>query len=407
MKANIVNNAVDNFLQRNNINSSTLHEICERFLWESIRELRKEDSFLYEDIYTSYSTKTQTRFLEERLEMEFFDQSKVIKELSNSMYRSLSRALEINECTEENLVTILEDTCSFLAEDSSRVQQLLESDDDNKLTKVFHYLVKKLPTFIPAGATAFAIFGPLGLGSSLYVLLCSIIASAVGGTIGGHAFGINMHREQLELLKDTAEIIHRAAKVVKDGTEGIKFRYNVIYKNEEECYKRAGLDPQKMGLRMFAALKDESIFRQLLSFKQEEKLDKLRNCYMEHYLEKIGIFFDLYFDCLRKTGKWNEIRYMSDDKIISMFRIHGGLYPMCDGYRDNAVKAIKNFEDLVKFFFSKSPDQKSKWMLMLNRYILDSRVSRDEQMRQHRDSYDKSKQSPFTSKKYQRFGQDT
>ncbi len=406
MKANIVHNAVDNFLQRNNLNSSILHEVCEKFLWESIRELRKEDPFLYEEMYNDYSTKAQTRFLEERLEMEFFDEARIIEELSKSMYRSLSRALEINECTEENTLTILEDCCSFLAEDSARVQQILESDDENKLSTVFHYLAKKLPSILPLIGTGFAVFGPLGLGTSLYVLLGTIVASAAG-MMSGRVFGLNMQKEQLELLRDSADIIRRAAKAVKDGTEGIKHRYNVIYKNEEECYKRAGLDPQKMGLRMFAALKDESIFRQLLFFKQEEKLDTLRNCYMEHYLEKIGIFFDLYFDCLRKTGKWNEVREMNDDKIISMFRMKGGLYPMCDEYRDNAVKAIRNFEDLVKFFFEKSPDQKSKWMLMLNRYILDAKTSRDEQMRQHRDSYDKSKQSPFTSKKYRRFGQDT
>lgn len=411
MKENIVNNAVDNFLQRNNINSTTLKEVCSKFLWETIRELRKEDPFLYEDIYYSYSSKTQTRLLEERLELEFFDESKLIECLTNSIEKSLSRSFEINECTgynytEEYVMTVLEDCCTFLAEDSSNVQELFESDGENKLSKVFSYLAKKLPSILPVIGTGAVVFGSMGLGASLYVLLGTIIASGLS-MIGGHAFGLNMQKEQLELLHDSADIINRAAKAVKDSTEGIKYRYKVIYKNEENCYKRAGLDPQKMGVRMFAALKDESIFRQILFFKEEEKLDKLRNCYMEHYLEKISIFFDLYFDCLRKTGKWNEIRDMSDDKIISMFRIQGGLYPMCDGYRDNAVKAIKNFEDLVKFFFSKAPEQKSKWMLMLNRYILDSRVPKDEQMRRHRDSYDKSKQSPFTGKKYQRLGQDT
>ena len=416
MKENIVKNATENFLQRNNLNSSTMKEVCERFLWESIREMRNEDPFLYEEIYNNFSSKIQTRLLEERLEMEFFDVPRVVRILSESMLNSAARAFEINRCdgenyTEDYFKTVFEDCCAFMGEDADKIQQLIESGDDDDdeesyLSKAFKFVAKKLPTLVPLMTLGGTIFGPLSIGTSIFVLLGTVLGTGLYSLGARTLFGVNIHKEQLELLNNVAGTLYKAAKAVKDSTEGIKYRYNVIYKNEDECYKRSGLDPQKLGIRSFAALKSDSIFRQLLFFDTEEKLDKLRNCYLEHFLEKIAIFFELYFDCLRKTGRWNEVREMNDDKIIMMFRTKGGLYPMCDEYRDQAVKAVRNFEDLVKFFFAKDPAQKSKWMLMLNRYILDSKVSKDEQMRQHRDSYDKSKQSPFTSKKYQRLGKD-
>ena len=411
MKENIVKNATENFLQRNNLNSSTIREACERFLWESIREMRKEDPFLYEEMKDNYSSRVQTRLLEERLEMEFIDISKVVKILSESICNCFEKAISINECdginySEQYLTTVFEDCCAFIAEDSKRVSELLEAEDEKGgIAQMFMKVVRRLPAILPGITLGATIFGPISIGTSLIVLLAILIGSAIY-SLGASMFGINVHKDQLDLLRGTADVIYKAAKAVKDASEGVKHRYNVIYQNEDECYRRAGLDPQKLGIRSFAALKDQSVFRQLLFFDTEEKLDKLRNCYLEHYLEKISIFFELYFDCLRKTGKWNEVREMNDDKIIAMFRMKGGLYPMCDEYRDQAVKAIRNFEDLVKFFFSKNPEQKTKWMLMLNRYILDSKTPKDEQMRQHRDSYDKSKRSPFTSKKYQRLGKD-
>ncbi len=411
MKENIVKNATENFLQRNNLNSSTIREACERFLWESIREMRKEDPFLYEEMKDNYSSRVQTRLLEERLEMEFIDISKVVSILSESICSCFEKAISINECdginySEQYLTTVFEDCCAFIAEDSKRVSALLEAEDEKGgIAQMFMKVVRRLPAILPGITLGATIFGPISIGTSLIVLLAILIGSAIY-SLGASMFGINVHKDQLDLLRGTADVIYKAAKAVKDASEGVKHRYNVIYQNEDECYRRAGLDPQKLGIRSFAALKDQSVFRQLLFFDTEEKLDKLRNCYLEHYLEKISIFFELYFDCLRKTGKWNEVREMNDDKIIAMFRIKGGLYPMCDEYRDQAVKAIRNFEDLVKFFFSKNPEQKTKWMLMLNRYILDSKTPKDEQMRQHRDSYDKSKRSPFTSKKYQRLGKD-
>lgn len=412
MKENIVKNATENFLQRNNLNSSTIREACERFLWESIREMREEDPFLYEEMYNNFSSRTQTRLLEERLEMEFFNVPNVVEHISESTIKSLTRAFEINKCdginyTDEYFKTVFEDCCAFMAEDADKVQELIESENnDGFIHKVLQRIAKAVPSIIPAIGTGVAVFGPLGFAGSMYVLLASIIGSAMYSATASTAFGVNISKDQLELLKDTAGIINKVAKFVKDGTEGIKHRFNVIYQNEDDCYRKAGLDTKKLGIRSFASLKDDSIFRIFLSVQEEEKLDKLRNCYLEHFLDKIAIFFDLYFDCLRKTGKWNEVREMNDDKIISMFRMKGALYPMCDEYRDQAVKSVRNFEDLVKFFFKNNPSQKSKWMLMLNRYILDAKTSKDEIIRQHRDSYDKSKQSPFTSKKYQRLGRD-
>ena len=98
LKENIVKNATENFLQRNNLNSSTIREACERFLWESIRKMREEDPFLYEEMYNNFSSRTQTRLLEERLEMEFIDISKIVKILSESICSCFERAIEINEC---------------------------------------------------------------------------------------------------------------------------------------------------------------------------------------------------------------------------------------------------------------------------------------------------------------------
>ena len=44
--------------------------------------------------------------------------------------------------------------------------------------------------------------------------------------------------------------------------------------------------------------------------------------------------------------------------------------------------------------------------MLLNRYILDSKTSRDEQMRQHRDSYNNPNSNPFVHNKYRKLGHD-
>lgn len=409
MKEVIIDGVVTDFVKKYGVNSIAIKDVCKNFLRESIRNFRNEDFELYEEIY-SQSPSCQRSVLELRLENEIFNFEHVADQIIERVEEAFNNSLMLNgelniDFLAEQAQTILDDCFDFLMENGKDTNDEMYRENKDAIISLFTGILKHLPLLAAGGALSL----PLTFGVSLVTTLIALIIVLVLGGVYSFAaskfFGVNVPKEQLGLLKSVAGVLKDAASVVKKSSESIQYRYNLIFQNEAECYKKAGLDPKKLGFIAFSSVRDKSIFRQLLFFDSEEKLDKLRNCFLENYLDRISIFFDLYFDCLRKTGNWNQVRAMNDDKFIAMFRMKGKLFPICDEYREKAIKAIQSYEDLVDFIFAKSPDKKSQWLLMLNRYILDIRSSKDKNVQDFRVGKD-SNRSPFTKEKFQKTSQD-
>lgn len=381
-------------------------KMCE-FLMESIQKLRREDLFLYEEV-SSLSSIQRLSVLERILEMEYIPFDLATSVISSFMTNSLQEVLLKEEYQNDDVLSeyIIEDILEIFQKDFPELfKEGVFEDAASKAAELFPKLLKKIPTL-----SAVTIVPILALKSyiitSLIVVLGILIFTPIIDLTITRRFGINLQKEQIDIFIGIAGILNMLSKSVKDGTEGIKYRYALTFENEEKCYQRSGLDVNKLSLRHLLSIREGSNARYLLFGKEEERLDTLRNCYLEHFLDRISIFFDLYFDCLRKSGNWNSVKSLTDDKYIQLFRMKGEMYKGCDEYRANAVKAIRIYEDLVEFLFEKSPDLKSKWLLLLNRYILDTREPKDDQLRKHKDSYNSSKKPPWKGDKYRKLGAD-
>lgn len=392
--------------------SSELNENLSNFLMGSLQTLRNEDYFTYEQL-NMLTNRQQMDILEGRLELELMNIPVISKALVETTEYTFEKVIKDNPDLIDEPKMLME---AFDKEYSTNVFPLLE---DNVLSKALHTLgdvvshpgqsiknlVKGFFKYFPSLAGAGVAIYPL-MGGGILASLSTLIILIAGTYAANRVISPDIIKNQLEMFNGIADFLSQLSKDVKDGTEGIKYRYEITFKNEEKCYQRAGLDPKKLGLRAFFAAKDKSVFREILFFDDEKKLDEARTCFLESFLDRISIFFDLYFDCLKKSGNWNSVKDLSDDKYIAMFRMKGGMYPVCDEYRNNAVEAIKKFEGLIDFIFEKSPEKKSRWMLLLNRYILDTRTSKDQLKKENRDFERNVNHKPFKNEKYNKYTKD-
>lgn len=382
--------------------SSQIIDKLSFYLLNSLQELRREDDYTYNELSLLPSLK-QKDVMEMFLEMNSLN----IPGITNILNISMTGALENVVLENVDLINYPETLFSeFYNYYKLNVLPILESDNNKISIKLKNFwnkvtsetkdrgfsLLRHWPITLSAVAIAAPYYG-VAISTSLFALFIISISVMALSTFTSSS----VVRDQLELLNRISKIILKLSKIVSKASTRYQYRYAITFKNEERCYKIAGLDPDKLGFTTITALRDESIMRDILSGSHVDKIDKLRNCYLENFLDRISIFFDMYFDCLRKTGNWNDVRSLTDDKFIQMFKMHGKLYPMCDEYRNLAVDAIKEYESLIDFIFEKQPNERSKWYLLMNRYILDRRTPQEKIIKDFRDRNNK-KMLPGNSK---------
>lgn len=382
--------------------SSQIIDKLSFYLLNSLQELRREDDYTYNELSLLPSLK-QKDVMEMFLEMNSLN----IPGITNVLNISMTGALENVVLENVDLINYPETLFSeFYNYYKLNVLPILESDNNKISIKLKNFwnkvtsetkdrgfsLLRHWPITLSAVAIAAPYYG-VAISTSLFALFIISISVMALSTFTSSS----VVRDQLELLNRISKIILKLSKIVSKASTRYQYRYAITFKNEERCYKIAGLDPDKLGFTTITALRDESIMRDILSGSHVDKIDKLRNCYLENFLDRISIFFDMYFDCLRKTGNWNDVRSLTDDKFIQMFKMHGKLYPMCDEYRNLAVDAIKEYESLIDFIFEKQPNERSKWYLLMNRYILDRRTPQEKIIKDFRDRNNK-KMLPGNSK---------
>lgn len=392
-----------NFLDRYIKNKSEILENdLSHYIMSSLQDLRNNDYYTYEQLEMLPSLK-QKEVIETVLETNSLNTNILIKSIYETFFERLDDVLK-----NYNYIDNPQELCEiFLSEYKTKTIPVLEESiiDDAK-----EYIIKAKPIisnaiskYLPiTSSIAVGVLYPY-LGGSIITSLTGLLWIFIGTLFANQITSGKIMRDQLHGVSKIADVISTLSKSIKKASDHYKYRFNITFKNEEKCYKEAGLNINDIGIRMFTALREDSFNRQLLFFDEEKKMDKLRNCYLESYLDRISIFFDLYFDCLKKTGNWASIKELSDDKFIQMFRIKGGLYPICDEYRDNAVEAIDSFTTLVNFLFEKSPDKRSRWLMLLNRYILDKRTPKDQLIKNFKENQSKK---PFINNKYNKLSKD-
>jgi len=409
-------------------------------LLQELREVRKEDYFLYEQIEMLPSIK-KMHLLENVLTINYtegmaFDvlATKCLVgclEEASQKYFSEDLTVDLSDYAEE----IFTDTMTMFVEtygplqrelaDNLKLSLLQESgnaDEPGVWDKIknfpkdvannfMSFAVRKLPIASVLAAISnvalpiFTSHSGFGMAFSIWALVIAIFWTLFFHKLHkDNLFNVNIWKENLQFVKDIADLFHKFGKMLQKSTAGIKYRFMVTFENEEKCYTRAGLSEKDMGFGKFMGVKKGSIWRHIMLETTPEKLDILRNCYLENYLDRVSIFFEMYFQCLRSSGNWASVKEYSDDKFIQMMRMKGKMFPVCEDHQKNALEAIKQYEKLIGFFFEDDADEKSKWLLLLNRYILDQREPKDRQIEKHRSTYMSSKRTPFTSDKYKKMG---
>src|SRR6056297_41261 len=144
-----------------------------------------------------------------------------------------------------------------------------------------------------------------------------------------------------------------------------KFRYAVIQKNREDCYKKCGI----------TNLENINI-KDYLNKYAGDKINGprnakcLANCYITTEMEKIKLLVRMYFICLRQTGNFDRVKNMNVSKLVNLLKSDShrqssfGLAATCGEYYNEISEGIDKVNDLIEFFFEdKSSQQELKMAL--------------------------------------------
>ncbi len=170
-----------------------------------------------------------------------------------------------------------------------------------------------------------------------------------------------MSRGFFGLVKKICEWTYKAANWSKTVSATWKYRYIMTYQNSERAYKSCEIDKKDINTLTIFGIKDKSKMADWIFSQTQEDAECLREKYLEDIIEKIKLFMEFYFDCLKKTGKWGEIsNYTSDDKFLS-FIMRSDLGSSCQTFYDQAKNLNDIFDELLDIVFYDTPHEKSNW----------------------------------------------
>ena len=306
MKDFVIKNAVQSFSEKWSFTSEELNKEFENFLEDVVFELKMEAPELYLELTENTCTKKQSALLEQRLELEFFDIPSMITEISKDINSAYLNSLKLNDInshlvdySNKNIQEcIFEDFLGFLQEGNVwektkkygrefAVNLIEEWKENFKGILVKILSIGAVYCSIPKMAASLTDFGLTAVVLT-FLNLCAHY-------LGKQSMGINVMQEQTKMLFGITELLRSIGDILKTSTEKIKFRYMLAYKNETRCYDRAGIDMRDIGHRIFWGIREQDLIRTIIGTKTANKLDTLNTCFLEGFLDRIAVFFELYF----------------------------------------------------------------------------------------------------------------
>lgn len=421
MNIQTINLVSESFIQKMDVGNNIEKEKLVSFLLESIREVRQENLELYEEL-RNLPKYRQYQVLESILAIEFYDFESIVEKTLNvvnfkTFFENFDDDSSLEEIDNQIRKQItenfknLDNKTELLSE--SFIQDLFSKKPiDQQMGKaaqagidmtqgfgkrIIEYTKKVIKAFWPFLATA----------SAFYVLPFSIaiwafmgVALYLAGAPNQYQINTGWTQSFWGIINDFCDLLIELANLIKKHGNWVKYRFMVALSNEEQCYKTAGVTKDDINfLDVIFAGKSKELDKSILLTKSgADMMSKLRTCFLQHVVEKISIFFDLYFDCVRKTGNWNKIGTLQDDKLIELFRVKGSSYEMCDEYLVYARKAVNIYEEILDSLFAGDQSERAKWEILLNRFIIDRKDSVWKQKKEGQKSFGNNPKFRETSK---------
>lgn len=155
-------------------------------------------------------------------------------------------------------------------------------------------------------------------------------------------------RGAMRVLNAIAKGFDELGKFLSKISRGTRFRYAIINKNAEECYKeKCRINPKDIGPDIYVNVRRRT---EHLSY-EGKQAQCLVECYLNNLIEMIALLLSIYFNCLKDTGEFSKIKDLRDDDLL---KITTGmeLSKSCHVYYKHVKKSFDNFYELLDFVFS-------------------------------------------------------
>ncbi len=199
--------------------------------------------------------------------------------------------------------------------------------------------------------------GPLLIGMGTLILI------GLGSSYVGRK---KISKGVFKAFKNAGEVFNSAAKVLsKKGTEW-KYKYIIIFQNEKKCYLHAKVNPDDVHwMSPFGVTTRKNKMRNKIPEISVKQATELRDCFLNSKIEQIKLFTESYFMCLKKTGGWDKIKDVHENKIITTLKTHS-LAPGCVDYFNQTKELLSVFENVLDFLYESNNKDKAEWVRLLS-----------------------------------------
>lgn len=183
------------------------------------------------------------------------------------------------------------------------------------------------------------------------------------GLIAGASIAVSMAGLIIALIKrrSISKGVFGLIKLFGDFFNGIgkflsksrtwSYRYTLIQKNFDACYKECGVDKKSIPALSYLAVKRDHW--SWLPEKSSQVAVCMTNCFFKNYLEIISLLSEMCFICLRTTNKFDQVSNITKNDALSV--ISGlRLSESCSVYYDQLRIAYKHFEELLDYVYDEN-----------------------------------------------------
>jgi len=148
-------------------------------------------------------------------------------------------------------------------------------------------------------------------------------------------------------------------KFIQNISKYSKFRYAVIQKNREHCYKQCGITNLNQ-ITIFDYFNKHAVDSKYAT----SNAKSLVMCYIQTEIEKVKLVTRMYFICLKQTGNFDRVKNMNSAKLLSLLKTENhrdnsiGLVSSCGEYFIEITEAMNKIHDLIDFFFENKTTQR-------------------------------------------------
>ena len=203
-------------------------------------------------------------------------------------------------------------------------------------------------------------------------VVVSTAALGVGALLGiaGFIFGKQLTRVAFKTLSNIGKGFENMGKFLIKSGRSWKFRYAIIQKNSETCYKKCGVNPRDISALSYTQVINN--YGGVTTAKATNDATCLTECYVEWLAASISLTSQAYFTCLKKTGSGQELKDANSGEIMNMLaglKMSGA----CNEYYKQLKDAYDNYYDLLDLVYKHNSGKKQEKIKSLDDKIFKSK----------------------------------